>query len=1053
MKIAIFNDTSSYHHIGCLAVSNAHDRMIAETGASIEYRHFVDEFQDLWQGDEPSTRDFIANSILADEIAAVDAVVINGEGTIHHGSGLHLLAILEYAQKLGKRTFLVNAVLQEVPIYHSVLKALDDLTVREVNSFKYLASLGIEARLVPDSIIGATFHDGVDESYRNKIIITDCHLSRDDVRQVLEQASAAFSSECVYFPLEYEDSVNDWQDALKKFRAAKLVITGRHHAVYLALLAGTPFIALPSNTWKIEGTLEQVGGLRAMWDGTDIVEMSQSAIEQSDAYAAIFNHPLLTTPLSTFANLRDSGVPKSLLDAEVYRQLAEQYFRPLSDVFFIGSNATLSLFRNCSVAKNFIASELPRSLLDGGAIDAVALARLVPRLDTDVDTIICIDAVIDQFGLDHLVSLAIKKLRPGGRLLIRCANEMFVDGFSDNAVFSKTEASLESLGLLLESSLSVRSLMAGRTERDWILSFFRSPLVKYSVAYEERNLPEFQGKSHLVDFAKHYENPWIVHSVVEIPWRVKSTAKLFKLSEQILSASSEGSADQGAALAILGWRYFESESVVEMAHWSDAVDTYLANDTSENPHVRRWCVSLNYLQARFCHRSNDSQRALEHYKRVVDAEIFSITPTLGTKQVNAAFHAGLIHWNMGEHDQAVSYWQTGMKLAFRCLGSDLLEFVGNFDRPFLFSLNDSVEIVDGAVQCASALNIVAKKADVSESFILSALENVSQSALRSAFNRITLELQACSAERVSLDERLNETLTAKKYAEDLAFARLDEINALCLEQQKLRGQLQATEDAKEYAESLAISRLAEIDTLSSNLERFDKTEVLTAENESLRTQLKLTEDAKSHAEFLAFSRLSELDTLKENCPEQIKILSAELQALRERLTLTELAKAESESLAFSRLTELDAQTARSLEQADQLSRELQSMSEQLQLTEQAKTLSESLAFSRLSEVEGLQASMLAQGQQLSAELKIMEEQVKTTGQAKAYAESLAISRLEEIDALKADQQKQDEIKNLYHENQALREQLKLTEDAKAYAEQLAVSRLSELDAVKKNEGN
>ncbi|WLG88969.1 polysaccharide pyruvyl transferase family protein [Pseudomonas cucumis] len=814
MKVAIFNDTSSYHHIGCLAVSNSHDRMLAEAGASIEYRHYVDEFHDLWRGDEKSTRDFLANSSLAAEIEAVDAVVVNGEGTIHHGSGLHLLAILSYAQELGKRTYLVNAVLQEVPIYHGVLSKLDDLTVREINSFKYLAALGIESRVVLDSIMGAHFNPGVDEEYRNKVIVTDCHLSREDVKAVLERACATFSSELVYFPLEYENSVNDWQDTLKKFRAAKLIITGRHHAVYLALLAGTPFVALPSNTWKIEGTLAQLGGLSAMWDGSDIVDVANSAISHPETYAPIFKHELLSTPLTTFDRLKNNGLPKSLLDLDVYKNLAVGFLKPLSDVFLLGSIASLALFKNHSLATRFVFGGIPYSCPQDLTLDKNGLEVVVPQLINDVDSIVCIDAIFDDSGFDYLVRLAIDKLRPGGRLIVRCSDEMFVRCFStaDNVDCSKT-SDLEVLGLLLESSLRVQSLQRNQAEQDWVCSFFRNPLLPYAFPYEERNLPAFNGKTHLVDFTKYYENPWVVHSIVEIPWRVKNTKQLFKLAGQLLAQSSADSADQGAALAILGWRYFEEDSSNIPSDWHVAVDKYLVNERLDNPHVRRWCISLSYLQARFYQRTTMQQRSLASYQKVVNTAVINITPTLGTKQVNAAFQAGMIYWEADNHEQATRSWQEGIKLAFNCLNSDLLEFVGNMDHPFLFSLNDAVEIIDAAVQCASALNIAARKSVASESSISFALKNVSQNALRSALNRVTTEWLECDALRLDLEERLAYTLAAKNYAEELAFGRLDEINRLCAYNQALLDQLKLTEDAKAYAESLAFSRLAELDAL------------------------------------------------------------------------------------------------------------------------------------------------------------------------------------------------------------------------------------------------
>jgi hypothetical protein len=69
--------------------------------------------------------------------------------------------------------------------------------------------------------------------------------------------------------------------------------------------------------------------------------------------------------------------------------------------------------------------------------------------------------------------------------------------------------------------------------------------------------------------------------------------------------------------------------------------------------------------------------------------------------------------------------------------------------------------------------------------------------------------------RLDLEERLDNTLAAKNYAEELAVGRLDEINRLCAYNQALLDQLKLTEDAKAYAESLAFSRLAELDAIKN----------------------------------------------------------------------------------------------------------------------------------------------------------------------------------------------------------------------------------------------
>ena len=50
-----------------------------------------------------------------------------------------------------------------------------------------------------------------------------------------------------------------WQKIVELLSSCDLVVSGRHHINIFCMLTGVPFIAIPSNTWKIEGTLHDVG--------------------------------------------------------------------------------------------------------------------------------------------------------------------------------------------------------------------------------------------------------------------------------------------------------------------------------------------------------------------------------------------------------------------------------------------------------------------------------------------------------------------------------------------------------------------------------------------------------------------------------------------------------------------------------------------------------------------------------------------------------------------------------------------------------------------------
>ncbi|MBJ6751574.1 polysaccharide pyruvyl transferase family protein [Geomonas anaerohicana] len=304
-KVALFNDTGNFPHVGCLAVSQAHDKMLRKAGAEITHRHFVTELKDLWRGSVEASADAVRTSAVSREMEEVDAVIVNGEGTIHHGAGLHLLALLKHAQLLKKRTFLVNCVIQDCIFYHDVMRDLDDLTVRDAHSLSYLADAGVPGRVVLDSILEADFKAEPTVDFKNKIVITDFHHSMIDVGAALKKLQDELQDEAVYYPLEDKLRFDDWQHFVANLRTARLIVTGRHHGVYLSALAKRPFVALPSNTWKIEGTLSLFGErINVLTDYRGLVKACEDAVSNRSLYDDFSDFLQQQRPLTTFR-----GVP------------------------------------------------------------------------------------------------------------------------------------------------------------------------------------------------------------------------------------------------------------------------------------------------------------------------------------------------------------------------------------------------------------------------------------------------------------------------------------------------------------------------------------------------------------------------------------------------------------------------------------------------------------------------------------------------------------------------------------------------------------------------
>jgi GT2 family glycosyltransferase/tetratricopeptide (TPR) repeat protein len=305
LSVALFNDTGCLSHAGCRGVSSGHDAMSESLGVDIAYRSCLGEWSELWSGERAASLQAFRKSQLPRLLHGMDAVVVNGEGTIHHGAGLHLTTILAGAQELGLPTFLVNAVFQECEQDLETLRKLDDFTVRDSNSAAYLERLGIAHRLVSDSILAADFENRPCHDFAGKIVVTDHHLARNhDVGQALKRLLKELGDQAVYYPLDAPERAEDWRHAVADLEAVRLVVTGRHHGVYLAGMAGVPFVALGSNTWKVEGLLAGLPGeLSVCADLGELRQACERAMANRPLFKEVQQFFQSQLPLTTFERL------------------------------------------------------------------------------------------------------------------------------------------------------------------------------------------------------------------------------------------------------------------------------------------------------------------------------------------------------------------------------------------------------------------------------------------------------------------------------------------------------------------------------------------------------------------------------------------------------------------------------------------------------------------------------------------------------------------------------------------------------------------------------
>jgi hypothetical protein len=230
MKVAFINDTSLYsNHFGCQLVGQVFREQFKRTGLEL-----VLSLPKIFELDQ-------YHSILS----KVDLIVINGEGSIHHGRNLHLLKI---AKKYP--TVLLNCVFEENPKCDE-LKDFLYITARESFSAAAIREQGANCDVVPDAIFASSFVRAFPKPKPSQDLgITDnvrkeYHYKFGPIKKKVKGDFIAHGCS----PAEY----------IFKLTQYNRICAGRFHAAVISALLEIPFATWDSNTWKTKAMLTDMG--------------------------------------------------------------------------------------------------------------------------------------------------------------------------------------------------------------------------------------------------------------------------------------------------------------------------------------------------------------------------------------------------------------------------------------------------------------------------------------------------------------------------------------------------------------------------------------------------------------------------------------------------------------------------------------------------------------------------------------------------------------------------------------------------------------------------
>ena len=216
-----------------------------------------------------------------------DILIVNGEGSMHSSRKTFFkkMLVLQKAVESGIPAYLLNTVWQNnCHDFDGTLARLAGITVREVLSQRELYE---KHHIEADVVIDASYFSPMGKAknvidFKGKPVKTDFYFP---------ETKSWGRDQDVFNNIPYISMENiDWCSLVFSLKTAAYLITGRHHAIYAACRAKTPFVASESNTHKINGLISSSGAnIPIAKHPHEIVEIISSIDDLKPEYEKLFN--------------------------------------------------------------------------------------------------------------------------------------------------------------------------------------------------------------------------------------------------------------------------------------------------------------------------------------------------------------------------------------------------------------------------------------------------------------------------------------------------------------------------------------------------------------------------------------------------------------------------------------------------------------------------------------------------------------------------------------------------------------------------------------------
>lgn len=564
-----------------------------------------------------------------------------------------------------------------------------------------------------------------DDSF-GTLISTDCleHLAPQDVERALAEMHRVCQRSVFLCVATTPDRDGHWHLTIEQrawWEQSAFAVGFRKHPLYYAIM---PFHTLETEGNSITIPLEKISHktlsrypLNTLLEHRDLhMDMSRETGRRSDAHMSRYHL------VANYIRDGDTVVDAACGMGYGSHMLAWQS----AAARVIGADLDQEAILYAS--ENFSSKE-------GRVTFHVADAQRLDFLpDNSVDLFISFETLEHVPQPDKLIAEAKRVLRPSGRFIVSVPN-MWVneEGVDPNPhhlhVYDWTRLAHEIQShFLLEAAYAQtagggmklnkhhRSLFSFPPEGKrpdeaewWLVVGMKDPIESKTVPYVETALHWKGDPPNIVAFARDFENPWLVRSMVSIGWRNRNPRQRSELAQRALADSSAKSPDTGAALCVLAYSLLESQNdskPADVREMGERIDAYVSMD-DPRPQCRRWAISLLYVGGLLKQSVGDLKGSLASFGNCAAADPLVYSPLLATKTVDACRLAGILSFQAGNGEEARAFWTRGIALAERALTGNWREIYGDIERPFTFGLRETTHILDVASRCADGLHHLA----------------------------------------------------------------------------------------------------------------------------------------------------------------------------------------------------------------------------------------------------------------------------------------------------------------------------------------------------------